>query len=297
MCFVSNQIKFFFFKKVSVDFFLLCINEIVCWRVYFSNGNYFKYFVCKNQLTTFSETQFLVQYIIFRILLETLCLCQSKFFLVVLVWSFFWELRLFLQHIWSSEVPLVSSEIDNQQQLLNIVPLDYTWPIYPHMPSRDQISLISLTITFRRQYFFMKQCILCMWWLRSQKSFNFFGESWLAFVKFLTLPNAAEPFEQSNLTFFFSLIVILFFCWSRKRYFTAFVVFIVVVVFGGRKLFFFWVFLLSYCLFLGLRVVNRVFVEEPFDLFGSSDDGLSAKKEEVEGWATSLLSERRICLA
>ena len=63
---------------------------------------------------------------------------------------------------------------------------------------------------------------------------------------------------------------------------------------------FFWVFLLSDCLVLVLRVVDRVFDEEGFDLFESSVVGLSleTKEEEVEkGLAASLLSERRICLA
>ena len=61
---------------------------------------------------------------------------------------------------------------------------------------------------------------------------------------------------------------------------------------------FFWVFLLSDCLVLGLKVVDRVFEEEGFDLFESSVVGLSeTKEEEVEGLAASLLSERRICLA
>ena len=59
---------------------------------------------------------------------------------------------------------------------------------------------------------------------------------------------------------------------------------------------FFWVFLSSDC--LGLRVADRVFEEEGFDLFESSVVGLSeTKEEEVEGLAASLLSERRICLA
>ena len=57
---------------------------------------------------------------------------------------------------------------------------------------------------------------------------------------------------------------------------------------------FFWVFLLSDCLVLGLRVVD----EEDFELFDSSVVGLSeTTEEEVEGLAASLLSERRICLA
>ena len=61
---------------------------------------------------------------------------------------------------------------------------------------------------------------------------------------------------------------------------------------------FFWVFLLSDCLVLGLRVVDRVFEEEGFDLFEYSVVGLSeTKEEEVEGLAASLLSERRTCLA
>ena len=62
---------------------------------------------------------------------------------------------------------------------------------------------------------------------------------------------------------------------------------------------FFWVFLLSDCLVLGLRVVDRVFEEEGLDLFEYSVVGLSSetKEEEVEGLAASLLSERRICLA
>ncbi|XP_063727305.1 uncharacterized protein LOC134854876 [Symsagittifera roscoffensis] len=52
------------------------------------------------------------------------------------------------------------------------------------------------------------------------------------------------------------------------------------------------------CLVLGLRVVDRVFEEEGFDIFESSVVGLSeTKEEEVEGLAASLLSERRICLA
>ena len=38
----------------------------------------------------------------------------------------------------------------------------------------------------------------------------------------------------------------------------------------------------SDCLILGLRVVDRVFEDEGFDFFGSSDVGLSATKEEVE---------------
>ena len=60
----------------------------------------------------------------------------------------------------------------------------------------------------------------------------------------------------------------------------------------------FCVFLLSDCLVLGLRVVDRVFEEEGFDLFDYSVVGLSeTKKEEVEGLAASLLSERSICLA
>ena len=62
---------------------------------------------------------------------------------------------------------------------------------------------------------------------------------------------------------------------------------------------FFWVFLLSDCLVLGLRVVDRVFEEEGLDLFEYSVVGLSSetKEEEVEDLAASLLSERRICLA
>ena len=61
---------------------------------------------------------------------------------------------------------------------------------------------------------------------------------------------------------------------------------------------FFLVFLLSDCLVLGLRVVDRVFEEEGFDIFESSVVELSeTKEEEVEGLAASLSSERRICLA
>ena len=60
---------------------------------------------------------------------------------------------------------------------------------------------------------------------------------------------------------------------------------------------FLWVFFSDY-LVLDLRVVDRVFDEEGFDLFDSSVVGLSEiKEEEVEGLAASLLSERRICLA
>ena len=58
-----------------------------------------------------------------------------------------------------------------------------------------------------------------------------------------------------------------------------------------------WVFL-SDCFVRGLRVVDRVFREEDFDLLVSSVVGLSeTKEEEVEGLPASLLSERTICLA
>ena len=51
------------------------------------------------------------------------------------------------------------------------------------------------------------------------------------------------------------------------------------------------------CLILGLRVVDRVLVEESFNVFDFSVVGLSEAKEEVEGLAASLLSERRIFLS
>ena len=56
ICFISNQTKFFFLK-FSVDFFLLCINKTLCWRVYKSNGNYFKNHVWTILLVSFSKRQ------------------------------------------------------------------------------------------------------------------------------------------------------------------------------------------------------------------------------------------------
>ena len=72
----------------------------------------------------------------FHVLLQTVPLAiQTVFSCLVLI--IFLKVRLYRQHIWSSGVPLVRSEIDNRQQLIKIVPLGYTWPIYPHMPTPE----------------------------------------------------------------------------------------------------------------------------------------------------------------
>ena len=133
-----------------------------------------------------------------------------------------------------------------------------------------------------------------MWWLRSQKLSNFFSENPKAFVKIFYATKCSWTFRLEKFDYFFfthSRICILllttqmntycFFSFNRCRYCLC----------GGN--FFFLVFLLSNCLVLGLRVVDRVFKEKGYDLLYDSVVDLSETGEEVEGWYFSLLSERK----